>query len=234
MALILNIESATNVCSVAVARAGKVLAIFETDTNNHASEMTLLIERCLSEADVNLPELDAVAVSHGPGSYTSLRVGASTAKGICYALNKPLIAVDTLHALAHGAYLKFGDKTAHYCPMIDARRMEVYTAVYAPNLSENTEGVVLKENLNNLIVESNSFERYFSERKRIIFVGNGAMKCAEVMQDEQAFFKQFVCSSAYLAPLAELFFEQKKFEKVAYYTPEYLKAPNITTAKKKI
>ncbi|NJN34911.1 MAG: tRNA (adenosine(37)-N6)-threonylcarbamoyltransferase complex dimerization subunit type 1 TsaB [Saprospiraceae bacterium] len=167
MALILNIESATNICSVSIARAGVVQAIFETNTNNHASEITLLIEQCIAATGVALNELDAIAVSHGPGSYTSLRVGASTAKGICYALNKPLIAVDTLHALAHGAYLEFGDKTTLYCPMIDARRMEVYTAIYAPILGENTEGVVLKEKLNNLIVEDNSFERYFSER------GNG-------------------------------------------------------------
>lgn len=236
MALILNLETATNICSVSLADSGKTIATLESSDNKHAEVITLLIEQIMSNNGVGLANLDAVAISHGPGSYTSLRVGASTAKGLCYALNIPLISVDTLLSMAYAAYKEYGDKTALYCPMIDARRMEVYTAVYGINDNAEstrvTEKIFLMEELNNLIVDANSFERYFSEKKRLIFVGNGSDKCVGTINTEGVFLKQVVCSSRHMCALSEAYFEQKKFESLAYYTPEYLKSPNITTAKK--
>ena len=226
MAYILNIESATDVCSICISDNDKILAVQET-VSNHASQITMMIEKCLLEAHLKMKNLDAVAISNGPGSYTSLRIGASTAKGICYALDIPLIAVDTLKALALNAYLNLKDEEALYCPMIDARRMEVYTAVF----KAEKNGLKLEEPMKPLIVETDTYNHYFDDNKRIIICGNGADKCSTIIDNKHLIFFKSICSSTYLVPLSIKLFFDKQFVDIAYYTPQYLKAPNITKPK---
>lgn len=234
MPYILNIESATDICSIAISQNDKVVALQETQ-GNHATQMTLMIEKCLAEAQLQMPDISAIAISNGPGSYTSLRVGASVAKGICYALDIPMIAIDTLETLALAAFHALKDPEALYCPMIDARRMEVYTAIFTANTVQRDsygEGVVLSNVLQSLIVEENSFDKYFKENKRIVFCGNGAAKCRAILKNEKAIFFENICSSVNMIPLSETYYNKKQFVDIAYYTPLYLKAPNITQAKK--
>ena len=228
MDYILNIESATSICSVCISQNGELISIHETDANKHASEITLMIDKCLVEADLKMTDLSAVAISNGPGSYTSLRVGASTAKGICYALNIPMIADDTLQSLAMAAYLEVQDEVALYCPMIDARRMEVYAAIY----KIKDGNMINVEPMSPLIVDEETFKRFFDEGKRLVFSGNGATKCQPVIGSDATFFSDKVCSSLNMIPLSTAQFEMGIFVDVAYHTPVYLKAPNITKAKK--
>ncbi len=137
MALILNIESATGICSVGLSKGDELLALVENHEGNvHSEKITLLIADCMRDAGYELEAIDAVSVSEGPGSYTSLRVGSAVAKGICYALNKPMIAVSTLKSLAKASFAKEGIDSATYIPMIDARRMEVYMAVYDSDIQQ--------------------------------------------------------------------------------------------------
>ena len=228
MAYILNIESATSICSVCISQNGELLSIHETDANKHASEITLMIDKCLMESGLKMADLSTVAISNGPGSYTSLRVGASTAKGICYALNIPLIAVDTLQSLAKAAYLEVQDETALYCPMIDARRMEVYAAIF------KIEGgkLINIEPTSPYIIDEQTFKRFFDKGKRLIFSGNAVSKCQTVITSPMAIFSDNICSSRNMIPLSTEQFNIKNFVDLAYYTPLYLKAPNITKAKK--
>jgi tRNA threonylcarbamoyladenosine biosynthesis protein TsaB len=183
-----------------------------------------LIEKCCESAGIGLGQLDAVAVSAGPGSYTSLRVGASVAKGICYALGLPLIAVGTLEALALAAFQKEQDEEALYVPMLDARRMEVYCAVY------NSQGETI-EVAAPKVIDGASFHEYFSNNKKIIFCGPGSTKTRPILSSELAFFSLATCSAIHLQPISQVLFLQKKFENLAYFKPEYLKAPNITGPK---
>ena len=244
MSLILNIESATDVCSIALSQGGKLLSWVEEATNSHASRMTLMIEEALNQANVSIKDLAAVAISNGPGSYTSLRVGASTAKGICYALDIPMIAVDTLTALALAAYQQLKDDAALYCPMIDARRMEVYRTIFEKNtylLDRQAEftspigiGVTVFEDLNNIIIDENTFENYLRQGKKIVLTGNGAAKCQGVINSINILYVDKRCSAPYLIPLSTEAFLKKEFVDIAYHTPQYLKSPNITTPKIKI
>jgi tRNA threonylcarbamoyladenosine biosynthesis protein TsaB len=232
MSYILNIETATDICSIAVSYEGKILSLVEEANNNHASRITLMIEEALAEAKINIKDLAAVAMSNGPGSYTSLRVGTSTAKGICYALDIPLIAVDTLTALAYSVFNDLEKADMLYCPMIDARRMEVYSVVFEEK-GENTEGppLTILEPLNNVIVDENTFKNYFEQGKKIVLTGNGAAKCMEVINSVNILHVDKLCSAAYLIPLSTEAFLKKAFVDVAYHTPQYLKSPNITTPK---
>jgi tRNA threonylcarbamoyladenosine biosynthesis protein TsaB len=229
MALILNIETATDICSVALAEDGKLIAFREVQTLNHAGQLTLFIEKCLAEANVNMTDLDAVAISNGPGSYTALRVGSSTAKGICYALDLPMIAIDTLESLALTTFEEVKDTEALYCPMIDARRLEVYGAIF----SYDTEGSLsIIEKMQPIIVDSESFGSYFSDGKKLIFSGNGSDKCRPILVNEFARFYNTNCSAKHLIKLSFAAFKKMQFINVAYHTPQYLKAPNITTPKR--
>lgn len=223
---ILHIESATDVCSVCLSDGDVVLSIQEANgRNDHAKMITLLISQCLEDAGISFKQLDAVALSSGPGSYTSLRVGASAAKGICYALEKPLIVVNTLQALALGALQKEQDKEALYCPMIDARRMEVYTGMFDGENNPVTE-------ISAQVIGGQSYLNYFASEKKIIFCGNGAAKCKQVINSPFASFSDITSSSArQMVLLAKKKFEEEKFENTAYYTPLYLKEPNITIPK---
>ncbi len=225
MALILNIETATDICSVCISEGASIRSLKESEeAYSHASRITLLIEACANDAGITLPELDAVAISSGPGSYTALRVGAATAKGICYALDKPMIAVDTLAALAHAAKLD-RPQADYYIPMIDARRMEVYTAVFDKQLQQ-------LEPVHNLILDQQSFSRYFTSEKCLSFCGNGAGKTKDIFINKNAVYSEILCSAQHLVPLSERAFSEQQFEDIAYYTPRYFKAPNITVSKK--
>jgi tRNA threonylcarbamoyladenosine biosynthesis protein TsaB len=235
MSYILNIDTATDICSIAISQAGKMLSLVEEANNNHASRITLMIEEALKEAKINIKDLAAVAMSNGPGSYTSLRVGTSTAKGICYALDIPLIAVDTLTSLAYAAFKEMEVENALYCPMIDARRMEVYMILFEKN-DKNTEGSILEiiEPLNNVIIDENAFQKYFEEGKKIVLTGNGAAKCMAVINSVNILHVDKSCSAQNLIPLSTEAFLKGEFVDVAYHTPQYLKSPNITTPKVKM
>ncbi len=225
MGKILNIETSTRVCSVALSVEGDVVARQESAVeNSHARHITLFAEQVMYQAGINFKDLDAVAVSKGPGSYTGLRIGVSTAKGFCYSLDKPLIAVDTLQALAWGMKYQLEKKGQNpddflFVPMIDARRMEVYTAVFDSRLHEIRK--VKAE-----IIDENAFAGFFKQDKKLIFAGDGAMKCKEVLSSasEKAVFpEEMPASAVYMAPLAEKKWQQRQFEDTAYFEPFYLK-----------
>lgn len=225
MPLILNVETATDICSICLSKGENIIAFQETEqAYEHASKITLLIDACLKSAKLQLSDLDAVAISKGPGSYTALRIGTATAKGICYALKKPLIIVDTLQALAL-ASLKQEQKKAIYAPMIDARRMEVYIALFDEN---NTPITAPKSE----IITTNSFSKYLQEGHLLVLSGNGAEKCKSVLNSPKIQYNPVKNSSRHLVPLAQKAFINKTFADLAYYEPLYLKPPNITTPKK--
>lgn len=228
--LILHIESATDVCSVCISKGEELVAIREADgRNEHSRVMTLLIQECLNEAGLSIHDMDAVAISSGPGSYTSLRVGTSVAKGICYALEKPLITVDTLQSLALAALSEEKEQEALYCPMIDARRMDVYTRLFDGKNKPVTETSAET-------IDTHSFLNYFASGKKIVFCGNGAEKCRPLLkQSPFAFFSPVTaCASKFLIPLAVRAFFEENWANLAYYTPLYIKSPNITVPRKKI
>ncbi len=225
MALILNIETATDICSICISNKDEILVIKEAVKEySHTSEITILIERCCSETGVSLKQLDAVAISKGPGSYTSLRVGASTAKGICYALDKPMIAIDTLQSIALASRKK-EKKTALYAPMIDARRMEVYTSLFDKDMN-----LLLETQAK--IIDEQSYQDYFEQGHTIVFSGNGAPKCQNVIKSPQANFSSVISSASNLAPLSFLAFQKNDFCDAAYFSPSYFKSPNITIPRK--
>jgi tRNA threonylcarbamoyladenosine biosynthesis protein TsaB len=221
MSLILQIETATTVCSIALAENGEVLACREMDQRNaHAEKITLFIDEVLSMAGRHYAELDAIAVSSGPGSYTGLRIGVSTAKGLSFALDKPLIAIETLTVMADGFKLsnRIGDdSTVLLCPMIDARRMEVFTAVF------DTAGNIIKP-VAAEIIDEHSFADLLQNNK-MIFFGDGAEKCREVLSGHANahIVSGFVNSAAYLTKRAAEKYLEKEFVDVAYFEPYYLK-----------
>jgi tRNA threonylcarbamoyladenosine biosynthesis protein TsaB len=231
MAKILCIETSTSVCSVAFAEGGKTMVKKELfQGNSHSSHLNVLIESLFeSTGTPDMSELDAVAVSSGPGSYTGLRIGVSAAKGICYALDIPLIAIPSLKILAQAALLLPRLEQADtflYCPMIDARRMEVYCAIYDHRLN------VVEETSAEIIDES-SFVDLLNHQK-VIFMGDGAEKCKTTIVHENAVFVEgMVPLAADMAQLAEEAFNQNGFEDVAYFEPFYLKDFVATKSKKK-
>ena len=220
MAIILHIETATTTCSVCVAEDGKLLAKKEsTEKNIHAAKLTVFVEEVMAQAGKSFSDLQAVAVSMGPGSYTGLRIGVSTAKGLCYALDIPLIAVNTLEAMASGFIDKCFSVNPHtlFCPMIDARRMEVYAAVL------NSEKQLIRQTAA-VIVDENSFSDLL-QNHIIYFFGDGAGKCEGVLGQSlnARVLDDFVNSSVDLIRIAEEKFSKRLFEDVAYFEPYYLK-----------
>jgi tRNA threonylcarbamoyladenosine biosynthesis protein TsaB len=217
--LILQIETATSSCSVALAKNGETVAArCINERNIHAEVITLFIEEIMAKAGVSFDDLDAVAVSCGPGSYTGLRIGVSTAKGLCYAADKPLIAVPTLEAMAHGALADFDNGSYDLlCPMIDARRMEVYTGVF------DKEGERLQSESAEIIT-ADSFSG-FLRVNRLLFFGDGAAKCKPVLSADlnALFFENFVNNAEHLSKIALKKFLNGEFEDVAYFEPYYLK-----------
>jgi len=227
MPTILQLETATPVCAVALSIDGKTVALKEeTAPNIHASKLTLFIEEVMKQADIPFGELDAVAVSKGPGSYTGLRIGVSTAKGLCFALDKPLIGINTLSMMAAGFLEANPDYKGLVCSMIDARRMEVFTAVYDHQLVEI-------EPTHAKIVDETSFLTLLDQQE-ITFIGNGAEKCSTVISHQNAKFLNSNFNSArHMSLLANEAFKAEKFEDVAYFEPFYLKDFVFTTPKKK-
>lgn len=225
MSVILNIETATKVCSVALAVNGKTVAFEESDQPNiHAEKLLTFVEWVLKKANVSFAEVNAIAVGSGPGSYTGLRIGASTAKGLCYALDVPLISVSTLKAMAHAAAAKQKEKNMLYCPMIDARRLEVYTAIY-DSANNEIEPVQAK------ILDEHSFSSYL-DNHAICFFGDGMPKMRELLTplnppgrvDTKTIWIDSVYASAKnLVPLAEEAYSKNEFANLAYYEPFYLK-----------
>ena len=221
MAYFLALETSTTACSVALAEDDELIAQREINEGySHSENITVFIEEVLKEGGLEPSSLDAIAVSSGPGSYTGLRIGVSTAKGLCYGLDKPLIAVDTLKSMVAGFLKKKINQSASHpiylVPMIDARRMEVYCAAYDQVLNERMP--VRAE-----IVDQNSFADLLNSSP-VYFFGDGAMKCVNVIQHQHAVFDgSFFPSAEYLIPFANEKFKQQKFEDVALFEPFYLK-----------
>ena len=214
--LILCLDTATDICSVALARAGEVIAYREnSDGNSHARILLPFVEEVLSEAQVKPQELAAVAVSMGPGSYTGLRIGTSTAKGLCYAMEIPLIAVPTPQIIAAGAQKNLPENTnVVFCPMLDARRMEVFTAQYDLNLNP-------LNNVQAVVVDENTFSEPLKNQK-VIFCGNGAGKCRPLYENHpNAIFDLTPVSARNMAGIALKKFTGNQFEDLAYFSPLY-------------
>jgi len=234
--LILHIETATDICSVAISEGDQQLASAESGPErSHATLLNSYIRKCLQKSKKELQEIEAISVSKGPGSYTGLRIGVSTAKGIAYGLQKPLLSTGTLQSMAAGAsshsgiqelILKFGSDLI-LCPMLDARRMEVYTCF----LSQELE--VVRE-VRADIVEEASFGEIL-EKNKLCFFGNGAEKCEEVIRHPNAYFvKDFNPSASHMIKPVLKQFKEQQFEDVAYFEPFYLKDFVATTPKKKV
>jgi tRNA threonylcarbamoyladenosine biosynthesis protein TsaB len=219
MATILNIETSTAVCSVALSKGGKVIALQEsTQPNVHAEKLAVFINILMQQAALPYTALDAVAVGTGPGSYTGLRIGTSTAKGLCYALDKPLLAIPTLKAMALASAEIIKRNDIYYCSMIDARRLEVYTGLYD---SEGKEVMPVEAK----ILDKYSFADLLNETE-IAFAGDGMpkMKTLSSPDDTHRIWVDEVSASARnMTHLSEEYFTKKQFADVAYYEPFYLK-----------
>ena len=234
--MILCLETATPSCSVALVHNGEVLACEEDPKGqNHSEKITLFIDSVMKKAGISYNQLDAVAVSMGPGSYTGLRIGVSTAKGICYAVSKPLIAVETLESMAYGGKVVISSEVEKssmngsmlLVPAIDARRMEVYAAIFDENVKKikDTEAVIIDEN---------SFADLKKDHHLYLF-GDGADKCAEIFKNDYKItvIKDFYCSAKYMNTIAQQKFNNSEFVDVAYFEPFYLKdfVPGTPTVK---
>jgi len=215
--MILHIETATDICSVILADKGIIVAEKTSEPiRDHASSLAVFIDEILKKSGVSPSELKAVAVSKGPGSYTGLRIGVSTAKGLCYALNIPLIAIATTQAMAQQFYLENPDYNGYVVPLIDARRMEVYGAVYNRQLEE-MHPIVAE------VLHENSF--LFDSNLQYALIGSGAAKTKAIFENKVnlIFYEQFLISAQGLVNLALKAYNENAFEDVAYFEPFYLK-----------
>ncbi|MBX7182505.1 MAG: tRNA (adenosine(37)-N6)-threonylcarbamoyltransferase complex dimerization subunit type 1 TsaB [Bacteroidia bacterium] len=225
---ILNLETSSEVCSVCLTVNGKIISIREqTHGMAHAEKLGIFIQEVLKEGNLAVDELQAVAVSAGPGSYTGLRIGTALAKGLCYPNNIPLIGIDSLMILAEKFITEHGNKLDEeglLCPMIDARRLEVFTAVYS------LEGETI---LTSSAMEiTNEFLSEIRNNRPIYFIGNGAKKTSEIIsQGYSEFYPDFLSSSSGMAMLSYQKFISRDFENLAYFEPSYLKEAFITQAK---
>ncbi|MDF4221309.1 tRNA (adenosine(37)-N6)-threonylcarbamoyltransferase complex dimerization subunit type 1 TsaB [Maribacter sp. M208] len=225
MGVLLNLETSSTNCSVCVAKDGEILAIRELNSANysHAEKLHIFIEEVMLEASLRMEDLEAVAVSKGPGSYTGLRIGVSAAKGLCYALGIPLVAVSTLKSMASQIKIK---NDAVLIPVLDARRMEVYSCAFDENGNE------LRETRAE-IIDENSFQEYIND-KHIHFLGSGAEKIKEFFPLESITFHcEIVPSAKQMATISSNKFYAKDFEDVAYFEPYYLKDFVLQTKKVK-
>ncbi|MCF6352277.1 MAG: tRNA (adenosine(37)-N6)-threonylcarbamoyltransferase complex dimerization subunit type 1 TsaB [Cyclobacteriaceae bacterium] len=215
--MILSIETSTKICSVALHNKGELLAESTLYVDkSHAEKLAVLIKDLISYADITTKDLTAVAIASGPGSYTGLRIGTSTAKGLCYALNIPLMAVNTLEAMAYGVTQTL-TKDYMLCPMLDARRMEVYCMLTDKELK------IIKP-VEAKIIDENSFSTELITNK-IVFFGNGAAKCKAILggHSNVVFINNQSISAVYIGKLAWQKYKENKFEDLAYFEPEYLK-----------
>ncbi len=214
MALILNLETATKNCSVSISENGKTIAVKEINTGgySHAELLHPFIEDVLKETNKRLSDLDAVAVSKGPGSYTGLRIGVSAAKGICFGNEIPLISIPTLESMA----MSQKGRNGIFVSMLDARRMEVYACIYNSEVKEirKTEAEIIDEN---------SYSEYL-EKDEVLFFGDGAEKCKDIIKHKNAIFIDDVFPSAkQMGEISEQKFNSNNFEDTAYFEPFYLK-----------
>ncbi len=214
MAIILNIETSTTNCSVSLSNEGETLVLKEDNNVNysHAESLHVFIDEVLKSSQLTLNNIDAIAVSKGPGSYTGLRIGVSAAKGLCYALNVPLISVSTLEALAHQANVENGV----IVPMLDARRLEVYSAIYSASYNEirGVEAQVLNED---------SFLEHL-DKDQTHFIGNGVEKTKQLISHKNAnFIEGKLPSAREMGQLACQKYKKSDIEDVAYFEPFYLK-----------
>lgn len=226
---ILLIDTATSLCSVALAVDGRVVASRESDEPRaHAAMTALFVKQVLAEGALRAADLDAVCVSAGPGSYTGLRVGVSTAKGICFAAGIPLLSVGTLEALVHQARASqlIPAGCRYVIPMIDARRMEVYTAVFTPDGQRLTE-------VEPRIIDAQSFAQERAEGP-VLIIGDGAAKCSDVLAGPEVRFVQVCPHAAALAVPAMREFDAGHFQDTAYFEPFYLKQFVATVSQKKL
>lgn len=263
MERLILIETSTALCSVALCEHGHIIAYRESDAMKaHASLTAAFVDEILKEKGLSLKDCDAVCVSMGPGSYTGLRVGVSTAKGLCFGAGLPLLAVGTLDTLVAQAFTQEtlecsksdGTKVmipvgnfSHIVPMIDARRMEVYTGVFSRSTPWQGSGQDLGRPLQErqgtgffqttetepLIVTPESFREHLAEGP-VLFIGDGAGKCADVIKNENAFFLQCCPQASSMAAPATDAFLKKEFRDVAYFEPFYLKEFTATVSKKKL
>jgi tRNA threonylcarbamoyladenosine biosynthesis protein TsaB len=213
MALILNIDTAVETASICLAKDKEVISIARNESQkDHASWIQLAIKNIFEKNNLELGSVDALAVTGGPGSYTGLRIGMATAKGICYALNKPLISLNTLLVMANAAKKTDADLL---CPMIDARRMEVFTAIYTKELQ------IVKEPAT-LTLNENSFDEYLLNN-RISFFGNGSNKYSVIKKHERGIFSDIRSDATSMIEISEKKFFEKEFADLAYAEPLYLK-----------
>ncbi|MFO7999379.1 MAG: tRNA (adenosine(37)-N6)-threonylcarbamoyltransferase complex dimerization subunit type 1 TsaB [Bacteroidales bacterium] len=227
MAYILHIESSTKMCSVALSYQGHLHALREQNGQDysHSSLLTTFIEEIIHEAGISMKELSAVAVSQGPGSYTGLRIGVSAAKGLCYGLSIPLIAINSLEAMAYhfregllnrSDFILPAALEALFCPMIDARRMEVYYALYDARLRE-------KQKTRAEVITGESFESLL-EKHKVFFFGDGAAKCRPLINSTNAMvFNNIWPSAKGMIALAQEKYQTGEYEDLAYFEPFYLK-----------
>ncbi len=234
MSLILCIETGTDICSVGIARDGELLSLRESDEGrDHARKVGVFVDELLRETGIAPDDLDAVAVGKGPGSYTGLRIGVSFAKGLCYGLRKPLLAVGSLDALVEVAredyeagILAVDDwQHARLCPMVDARRMEVYAQVF------DSQGTPLTD-VSAEVVSEESFAAYRQAGEPFVIFGSGARKCADLLAG--ATFVEVTPSARGLARLAQQALDEGHTEDIAYFEPFYLKDFVVTTSKKRL
>lgn len=214
--MILCIETATVVCSVALCSKTEVIGLRENrDTKSHASLLTVFIGEILAEAGIKPADLEAIAVSKGPGSYTGLRIGVSAAKGIAFGANVPLIGIDTLLSMFHGLEADGTAETRLFCPMLDARRMEVYHAIY------DSKGNVVKP-ISAEVIDENSFSD-IPEEKELVLFGDGMEKIRKVLKRKNVTFADYNISASHMRVPAYEAFESGKLEDIAYFEPFYLK-----------
>lgn len=224
MAKLLHIETSTKVCSVALSENGQLVDLLEesSDAYIHSERLTVFIEQIIKTNKWSLSALDAVVVTSGPGSYTGLRIGVSTAKGLCYALSIPMIAVNTLESIAFLARKKYSNTSI--CAMIDARRMEVFSTIFNADLE------VIKP-LSADVLEEDTYENHLP----FVVCGDGAVKVKEIWKGRNLTIDDSILSSA--AGQVEIAFEKfqkEEFEDVAYFEPKYLKDFVVTPSKKKL
>ena len=226
LALILNIETATKNCSVSLSYKGEVLALKELNDGNysHSENLHVFIEEVLKSGNKSIKDIEAVAVSKGPGSFTGLRIGVSAAKGLCFSLDLPLISVSTLASLSHAINVEKGEVIV---PLLDARRMEVYSAVFDHHYDQIRK-------IEAQIINEDSFEELLNNGK-VYFLGDGAEKCKDLLVHKNAIFLEGYFPSA--KEMAKLSFDKYKnndTEDVAYFEPFYLKDFLITKSNKKL
>ncbi len=234
MSLILCIETGTDVCSVGLAENGQLVALRESCGRDHARNVAVYVDELLRERDIDADEIDAIAVGKGPGSYTGLRIGVSFAKGLCYGLGKPLIAIGSLDALvevaredAEAGIVDVDDfERATLCPMVDARRMEVYTQLF--NGRGEAQGEVEAK-----VIDEQSFAEEIAAAEEFVIFGNGAAKCAGTLSEKVKLI-DIAPSARGLARLAQEALEAGRTEDIAYFEPFYLKNFVVTTSKKKL